>query len=74
MQRGEHCSEFHGLLRELQRNTTFQEIELLREEDLVFQFSTGAKCNADEVRRFRAQLRPTPSTMLEATEMADRRI
>ena len=54
MQRGEHCSEFHGPLRELQRKIPFQEIELLREEDLVFQFSAGAKCNANEVSGFRS--------------------
>jgi hypothetical protein len=58
MQRGEHCSEFRGPLRQSQRHTDIQESEVFGEENLVFQLSARAKCNADEVSGFRSPIAP----------------
>jgi hypothetical protein len=46
------------VFRKLQREIPFQEFEVLREENLVFQLSARAKCNADEVSGFRSPIPP----------------
>jgi hypothetical protein len=52
MERGEHGAEFHGPLRKLGRETSFQVLEFLREENLVLKLGTRAERNADEVGSF----------------------